>query len=311
MFLKVCKKIQSNSPFFEKSIEKSLSNSDVDWKKFAEQWVSILVNTQNKIDGSDNSDQSVTKLAKDYIDYTKMIRIEEMHYLKSKDYRYKDFNEVYERVYGNDARMQCYVTGLGMTQIFWQNHYRIVNFYINEFLPLTKGSTNFAEIGVGHGLFHYLMHKNTNFSVTSKILDVSDYAVKWTKTLLMLHGVKEDQIKITLGDVQKRIDIEDNSLDVLLLGEIIEHLKSGEDVMKKLSRKVNANGHCFFTTAANAPAEDHILLFKNVKEIRDFVSDCNWDIVKENIDTTNDVPLKTAEENLTNINYSAILKRKT
>ena len=59
---------------------------------------------------------------------------------------------------------------------------------------------------------------------------------------------------------------------------------------------------------ATAPAEDHILLFTTTGEIRDFLNKSGWDIVEEQIDTINDMPLDEAEEGGHNINYAAILQ---
>ena len=110
--------------------------------------------------------------------------------------------------------------------------------------------------------------------------------------------------------MQKKIPLKDNSLDGLLLGEVIEHLSKGKKVMKELTKKVKKGGICYFSTPANGPAEDHVLLFRNVKQIRDFIKKCSWTIVKEAPITLGNMSVKYAEKHSKVINYCAILKKK-
>ena len=79
-----------------------------------------------------------------------------MYFAKEHSYRYSNFDEVYEKVYGQDDYMFNYVNGLAITQIYWPNHYKIFRFFLDNFLKQLdpNAQLNCAEIGVGHGLFH-------------------------------------------------------------------------------------------------------------------------------------------------------------
>jgi hypothetical protein len=94
------------------------------------------------------------------------------------------------------------------------------------------------------------------------------------------------------------------------MGELIEHIQKGREVMTNLGPKMRPGGLCFFSTAANAPAQDHILLFRNTGEIRAFIADCGWKILKEQTGTINNMSLTKAESEGHNINYVAVLTRK-
>jgi hypothetical protein len=120
-------------------------------------------------------------------------------------------------------------------------------------------------------------------------------------------GLNPERIVATLCDVQKGIPVEDDSLDVLLMGEIIEHLEEGEAVMTAMAAKMKPKGICYFTTAANAPAEDHILLFRSVGEIHDLLNRAGWDVCEEQIGTVGGMSVEEAEKGGHNINYAAIL----
>ena len=109
------------------------------------------------------------------------------------------------------------------------------------------------------------------------------------------------------GKNLKEIPIEDGSLDMLLMGEFIEHIEESHKVMSDFARKMQPSGICYFSTAANAPAEDHILLFKNTAEIKDFIMGNGWTIQKDQCFTINDISLEKAEAEGLSINYVAIL----
>lgn len=297
---KVVEAIGAKSPFQKKSTNKYIDDCDATFVQFAEDWVSRLLEARGEDGGYD-------KLAQDYIWYTKLIRIEEMHFAKHKDYRYDDYQEVYERVYGRDDYMLDYVTGLGMTQMFWANHYGIVRFYLDKFIPLIKEAKTGAEVGVGHGLFHSEMLRGAP-NLTSSMLDVSNTSLSFTSKVVAATGLDPNRATPKKGDVQREIPLEDGSLDVLLFGEVIEHLEKGKEVFANLCKKMSSDGLCFFTTACNAPAEDHILLFRTLKEVHDVIENAGWTILDEYTATLGDMSIEQAEKDGQNINYAAILK---
>ena len=173
-----------------------------------------------------------------------------------------------------------YAIGLGTSQLFWENHLKVFKFYKENLVKKVKKDPLIAEIGMGHGLFTAEIFRRHN-KASSIMIDVSDMCLKFAKEMSLISGAKKNNITLKKDDIQKKISIEDNSLDVLLLGEVIEHLAEGKKVMKNLSKKIKKNGICYFSTPANGPAEDHILLFTKVNQIRKFIKDCSWKIIKD------------------------------
>ena len=120
-----------------------------------------------------------------------------------------------------------------------------------------------------------------------------------------------NQLKTIVQKIEQgEIPLDDNSLDALLMGELIEHIQDGETVMVKMAKKMKPGGFCYFSTAANSPAEDHILLFCNIGEIRKFIDGCGWKIEKEHLGTLRNMTVKEAEDGGHNINYAAVLTTK-
>jgi hypothetical protein len=79
--------------------------------------------------------------------------------------------------------------------------------------------------------------------------------------------------------------------------------------MSKIAKKLKPGGYCYFSTAANSPAEDHILLFKSVDEIRQFVKECGWKVIAEHLGTVDRMSVEQAEKEGHNINYASVLTK--
>ena len=295
----VVREIGARSKFQKKALAKLIENTDHRHLEFADDLIRRLMAVANRPDGH-------VYLAEIYLWYTKLIRVEEAHFAANKSYRYSDYQEVFERVYGRSDYMRDYAAGLGMTQVFWPNHWAIVRYYLDSFLPRVTSARAGAEVGVGHGLFHAELLRVAHGLKTS-LLDVSQSCLDFTQRMIHETGLAADRAAPVLCDVQASIPLADASLDVLLMGEIIEHLEKGRDVMAAMAKKMRPGGLCFFTTAANAPAEDHILLFRTCDEIRSLLQECGWQIIDEHLGTLRGMSVQEAERDGHNINYAATI----
>jgi len=293
--------IEELSPFQKKSVQKYLNSANKRYFDFAESVVKRMLPIVKE-----SGDEAFKKIAETYLWYTKTIRVEEMYFQKNGSYRYNEFDTVYDKVYGRDDYMNNYVVGLGMTQIFWPNHWDIFQFFLDEFLPTVKEGEFGAELGVGHGLFHSEFLKACP-KMRSKLLDISPSSLQTTLKMIKETGLDPNRATPIKCDVQKDNPLEDHSLDALLMGEIIEHIQDGARVMAEMSKKMKPTGRCYFSTAANSPAEDHILLFKTVDEIRTFIKKAGWKINKEHLGTLNGLSVEESEKGNHNINYAAVL----
>jgi hypothetical protein len=296
--------ISKKNIFQKKSIYKTILSKDR--KHFQE--AESITNRLLKVSRSINKKINLEKIANIYLWYTDLLRKEELYFEKKKKYRHKNYKKVFEQVYNRPNYMFNYAIGLGVSQLFWENHLKVFQFYQKNLVKKVKKNSLIAEVGMGHGLFTAEIFKK--YSKTNSLMfDVSDMCLNFAKKMSIVSGADVKNIKISKVDIQKKVPIADNSLDVLLLGEIIEHLAKGKKVMKTLSKKMKKNGLCYFSTPANGPAEDHILLFTKVNQIRKFIKECSWKIIKESPITLKGMSIDFAEKNSKVINYCAILKR--
>lgn len=301
-FARVIEHVSAQNVFQKRAIARYLSTATEQDLKFADDVVRRLARASLK--RKDDPEY----LAEAYVNYTKSIRAEELFFAKQGQYRQSEYKSVYDEIYGRDEVMMDYVAGLGMTQVLWPNHYAIVRFFLSQFIPSVSHASTGAEIGVGHGLFHSELLRGAP-ELRTRMLDVSSVSLQTTTN--MIHGIGLDPLRAEpiICDVQEEIPLEMGSLDVLLAGEVVEHLEQGERVMAELTSRMKFDGYCFFTTAANAPAEDHLLLFKTTAEIRDFLGRTGWQVIKEHLGTLRGLSVEESEEGGHNINYAAILKR--
>ena len=65
---------------------------------------------------------------------------------------------------------------------------------------------------------------------------------------------------------------------MIVLGEVIEHLDDPKQILIKLSKLLNKNGVLWVTTPTNAPALDHVYLFKTKEEVFNLIKDSNLKI---------------------------------
>lgn len=299
-FSRLVDEVRKLNPLQKKSIQRILESADDRYLAFAESVVERMLTAVDE-------GECFEYLAQTYLWYTKLLRIEEMYYAQEGKYRYDNFQDVYHKVYSRDDYMLDYVVGLGLSQPLWVNHYRIFRFFLDEYVPMISEAKTGAEIGVGHGLFHSEAMRGAS-DLQTTLLDISPTSLDFTRRMIAATGINPERATPVLTDVQESIPLDDGSLDMLLLGELIEHIENGRGVMTTLAGKMAPGGMCYFSTAANAPAEDHILLFTTSDEIRDFVGSCGWSIVKEQVFTLGGMSEEQANADKHTLNYCAVLQ---
>ena len=88
----------------------------------------------------------------------------------------------------------------------------------------------------------------------------------------------------------------EGKFDFISMGEVLEHVEQPLELLLKLKSILNSNGHIFLTTPTNAPAMDHIYLFKNDAEIREMIESAGFRIIEERMVYTENVSKEKIEE---------------
>ena len=237
--------------------------------------------------------------------YFKMIadvRNETKHFVRTGEYTSKSFDEVNERVYNNPEIMEYYMNALLLSQFLWGHHYTILKYFTNTLSKYRDNVGHYLEMGGGHGLYVSeairLLKPGTKFD----LIDISPTSIDASRTL-----IDNSNVNYTLSDIFK-IEAE-KKYNFITMGEVMEHVEDPVSLLKKLGELLTDDGHLFITTPTNAPAIDHIYLFKNADDIRAVIEQAGFKVVEELSVYSEKVSKERAEKLKVAMMYAAFLKK--
>ena len=118
-----------------------------------------------------------------------------------------------------------------------------------DLIPKKNQNINIADLGCGLGDKALRLIKNINKQFSK--LYLIDYAVNSTKIFEDIY--KDNKVRIFHLDVLSALNkIEDNSLDVILCVEVIEHVENPLLVFKEFSRLLKKDGKLILTAPFNS-----------------------------------------------------------
>jgi 2-polyprenyl-3-methyl-5-hydroxy-6-metoxy-1,4-benzoquinol methylase len=227
---------------------------------------------------------------------------EQVRFAETGEYSNKSFTDVYQRVYSNPEVMLYHMHGLLLSQILWQQHYKMLSFF-TETLPQFKDTIkSYLEIGGGHGLFISEALQILDSDVRFELIDVSQSSLDIANKF-----IESERVNSALQDIfcfkpkQK--------YDCIAMGEVLEHVEQPQVLLNIANNLLSANGTVFITVPANAPAIDHIYLFKNDREIREIINSAGFEILREISAFAENIPQEKAEQFKVPMMYGAFLKK--
>lgn len=222
---------------------------------------------------------------------------EELYFRRNKKYRYSTLEETKTRVYGNNEYMKRYMIGLGISNMLWQVHWKLLDFFCKQ-LEAMSAADQYLEIGMGHGLQFAEAVKSGKFNTYNGV-DIAPASVLLTEQLMRNLKVKADYQLSCMDFFEMEPK---NQYDFIVFGELLEHIDRPELFLNKLKAMLKADGTAYLSTCTNSPAIDHVYLFRNVQEIRDLLNDCGFGIVEELV-----VREGKAEEMSAPASYAAVI----
>lgn len=229
---------------------------------------------------------------------------EQIRFRKTGVYRLDDAAEANDTVYSDATRMRAYLIGLALTYLFWPNHYALFMLFREGLVHLQPRRS--LEVGAGHGLFTAeLIRRHPQVELT--VVDISQSSIEVTREFLDAFEVPRDAVRFLLADFM-RLDLALGSFDLIVLGEIIEHVNDAAALLRRAAELLTPDGTIFLTTCANCPAADHIYYFGSAEEIRELVRASGLEIGREVVLAADDVPEDRWKEEKTTVNYGALLR---
>jgi len=212
---------------------------------------------------------SIDFLIDSYITIVNDTFSEQLYFMKEKHYRYNSFSEVADKVYFNKEYMQKYMFGLAVTAFLWPNHAEIHRFFLKT-LPLNKNG-KYLEIGPGHGYYFMKAMKLSSYENFTGI-DISQTSIDMTKSITeyFFQNVKEKTSFIVKDFLENKQT--ENIFDAIVMGEVLEHVENPLDFLNKIVSMSNSETHIYLTTCVNAPAIDHIYLYRTTEEVENMIN---------------------------------------
>ena len=171
--------------------------------------------------------------------------------------------------YGNaDVMEGYYLVGLFCTYFLWPHHYRLLNFFRDDFLALPDEPTGLVmDWGPGHGLLS-VEALGTWGRSPALLIDISRQSLEFSKAMLSASGMLE-RCELRQADILTLKTLP--QADRVICGELLEHVPDPRGLIGMIRSSLRPGGKAFLTGAINAPQPDHIFLFRSAGELLDLV----------------------------------------
>lgn len=266
-----------------------------------------LANLDSYLTFSLHADRSIDYMAQCYLTIVEDTLREQIYFLRHNEYRHKSFADVASDVYFNDDYMDRYMYGLVITSFFWPNHLAMGRFF-KEKLPQDKRG-NYLEVGPGHGLYLLTAMQRGSFDDYLAV-DVSATSVRQTKSIVG-HFAPElkERFRIELRDFLAADALEAGSKDAIVMGEVLEHVEEPERFLQRTRELAKPDAFIYVTTCINAPAVDHIYLWRTTEELEQMIRANGLEIVEAlRLPYEGKTLQQSVEQNLA-INVAYVLKK--
>ena len=160
---------------------------------------------------------------------------------------------------------------------------------------------SYLEIGGGHGAFLLEAIKQFGEHVKYEMVDISSSSLEMAKTF-----VNNPKVTFKLQDIYEYKP--DEPFEFITMGEVLEHVEEPVKLLKGLGKLLKDDGTVFITTPTNAPAIDHIYLFRNEKEIEEVINEGGFKVVNKLWVTSEEDVNKPEEESA--MLYGAFIQKK-
>lgn len=293
----IVERICEQNPLHSKKIKKTIKQFDEDYfsrsNTFLNKYIVLLEDNGKTLDYAIDC----------YLQMIADVYYESVQFMRSGQYTSTSFEEVNKRVYNNPKVMEYYMHGLVLSQFLWSHHYEIL-LYFNKSISNNIGQIkNYLEIGGGHGLYISEAIEIIGNQANYDLVDISPSSLDISKKMI---GNKN--VNFYLKDVFEYFP--EKKYNWITMGEVLEHVEDPIKLLQKLHSLLDDKGKAFITTPTNAPAIDHIYLFKNAQDIRDVINAAGFKIDKEECIFSEDLPKELLEKHKISMMYIGVISKK-
>ena len=232
---------------------------------------------------------------------------EQIYFIRNKEYRNKSYNDVAKNVYHNKSYMDKYMYGLAITSFLWPNHLKMTRFFIKTLPKNKKGK--YLDIGPGHG--YYLMKAMEIGSFDEYFgVDISEASINQTSEIIdHFQPQLKNKYHLKQTDFLEANELMDNDFNAIVMGEVLEHVEKPEVFLRRISELATEESYIFITTCINAPAIDHIYLWRTTEDLEQMILKNNLEIISPLRLPYRGKSLKESKEENLCINVAYVLKK--
>jgi SAM-dependent methyltransferase len=234
-------------------------------------------------------------------------RTEQMYFWKHGKYRYERFKDVADKVYLDRNYMNKYMYGLALTSFLWPNHAELGEFFERTFRRGQKGA--YLEIGPGHGYYLKRAAELGAFETLTGI-DLSPTSVDMTREILAHAGFTDANGVHVMERDFLEFSGDDATYSCIVMGEVLEHVEDPGLFLRKIAELSDPNAHIFITTCCNAPAVDHIFLFRTPAEVEELIRSNGLEIVDSVYVPYAGKTLEQCERDALSVNVAYVLRKR-
>lgn len=293
------KLIYKKSPLQKKRIESYLSTKKKDFFDDFDNFVNFYGEFLKK------KNLDFEFLIEGYLEMCTNMMRSQIYFAKTGKYPQEDETKIFHDLYDNKNKMLPLMLGLALSQYLWPSHYEIFSHFKDLINKYKNKKIQYLEIGPGHGLFLKYAIEVLNKENTYDIVDISETSINITKEIID-KIIKNHNLNFFIKDINEFK--QEKKYDIIIAGEVLEHLNQPDFFLKKLSNLLNKNGKLFLTTCVNCPTIDHVLHFKSINEVHLMLNKNGFIIENEKILPAENLSLEEIIRQKITINYSCILK---
>ncbi|MFC1525474.1 class I SAM-dependent methyltransferase [Candidatus Latescibacterota bacterium] len=196
--------------------------------------------------------------------------VEQVYFMRHKEYRHSTYAEVAEAVYQDPVYMHKYMLGLAISLFLWPAHRKLKDFFAST-IPRGTGG-RYLEVGPGHGFFFMKAATTTSYDDFLAV-DISPKSVEMTRSIMESGCFGEfANYRVECLDFLAA-DFGSEKYEALVMGEVLEHVENPAAFLQKIRELTHDDSYIYISTCLNAPAVDHISLFTSVEHLESIVEE--------------------------------------
>ena len=219
---------------------------------------------------------TVEYLATSYLTIVEDTLEEQLYFNRHGHYRRSTFEAVADEVYFDREYMDRDMYGLAISTFLWPNHVAMARFFRAS--SPCEGRVGALEVGPGHG-FLLLTALELGSFADCLAVDLSAASIDQTRSVVT-HFHPDARVRFEQRDFLDADDLQPGSFDAIVMGEVLEHVEHPDVFLRRIAELASNDAFIFVTTCINAPAIDHIYLWRTTVELESMIASAGLTVVE-------------------------------